>query len=48
MILSGAMTITAPDLAPTTAAERPLSGAVVRTMPDVLDCRIGAEAASPV
>ena len=48
MILSGAMTITAPDLAPATAAERPLSVAVVRTMHDVLDCLIVAEAASPV
>ena len=48
MILSGAMTITAPDLAPATAAERPLSVAVVRTTHDVLDCLIGAQAASPV
>ncbi|MGB5086767.1 MAG: HAD family phosphatase [Methylocystis silviterrae] len=45
---SGAMTIMIPDLAPATAAERSLCVAVVRSMHDVLDCLIAAEAASSV
>ncbi|MGD9544053.1 MAG: HAD family hydrolase [Methylocystis sp.] len=44
---SGAMTIMVPDLAPATAAERSRCVAVVRTMYDVLDCLIAAEAAAP-
>ncbi|MGJ0532912.1 hypothetical protein [Methylocystis sp.] len=48
MILSGAITIMIPDLAPETAAERSLCVAVVRTVHDVLDCLIVAEVASSV
>lgn len=44
---SGAMTIMVPDMAPATATERSLCVAVVRTMYDVLDYLIAAEAASP-
>lgn len=44
---SGAMTIMVPDMAPATAAERSVCVAVVRTMYDVLDYLIAAEAASP-